>query len=196
MTEHSATLNGTVNANNASTTVTFQYGLTTAYGSTVTADQSPVTGTSDTAVSKGITGLSENTTYHYRAVGVNSVGTTNGEDMTFTTSSRIPTAITSAASGVTDTGATLNGIVNPKGLSTTYYFEWGPSTAYENTTPSQSAGSDTSDVVVSANLTGLTLNITYHYRLVATNSAGTGYGSDMIIKKSYALPFLQLLLLD
>ena len=68
MTRSSATLNGTVNAYCLSTTVTFRYGLTTGYGSTVTADQSPVTGNSDTAVSKAITGLTPNTTYHYRVV--------------------------------------------------------------------------------------------------------------------------------
>jgi hypothetical protein len=81
----SAALNGTINANNESTTVTFEYGLTTSYGTTVTADQSPVTGTADTAVSKAVTGLTSNTTYHYRVVGLNATGTTNGADMTFTT---------------------------------------------------------------------------------------------------------------
>ena len=80
-----ATLNGTVNANNGSTTVTFQYGLTTVYGSTVTADQSPVTGNINTPVTKGITGLSANTTYHYRVVAASSAGTTNGGDQAFKT---------------------------------------------------------------------------------------------------------------
>jgi len=50
-----ATLNGAVNANGNSTTVTFEYGTTVAYGTTVTADQSPVTGSSDTAVSVALT---------------------------------------------------------------------------------------------------------------------------------------------
>ncbi|MCD4753294.1 MAG: sortase, partial [Anaerolineaceae bacterium] len=81
-----ATLNGTVNANNDSTTVTFEYGLDTSYGTIVTADQNPVTGTTNTAVSNTLSGLTPNTTYHYRAVGQNSAGTTNGVDMTFTTS--------------------------------------------------------------------------------------------------------------
>ena len=85
VTTNSATLNGIVNANNASTTVTFQYGLTTSYGSTVTADQSPVTGSTNTAVSKGITGLTLSTTYHYRLVAVSSKGTSYGSDMTFMT---------------------------------------------------------------------------------------------------------------
>ncbi|MCI5137722.1 MAG: hypothetical protein D3922_04740, partial [Candidatus Electrothrix sp. AR1] len=80
-----ATLNGTVNANGVSSTVTFEYGLTTGYGTTVTADQSPVTGSTDTAVSHAITGLAPSTTYHYRVIGVNSIGTSNGADMTFTT---------------------------------------------------------------------------------------------------------------
>lgn len=90
-----ATLNGTVNANGASTTVTFEYGLTTSYGTTVTAAQSPVTGDSNTAVSKAITGLSDGTTYHYRVVGQNSQGTTNGADMTFTTIDNTPPAVSS-----------------------------------------------------------------------------------------------------
>jgi len=85
VTATSATLNGTVNANNAETAVKFEYGTTTAYGTTVTADQSPVTGDSNTSVSKAISGLTENTTYHYRVVGQNAEGTTNGADMTFTT---------------------------------------------------------------------------------------------------------------
>lgn len=66
LTSTSATLRGTVNANNASTTVTFEYGLTTEYGTTVTATQSPVTGSSVTSVNKAITGLVPSTTYHYR----------------------------------------------------------------------------------------------------------------------------------
>jgi hypothetical protein len=85
ITSTGATLNGSINANNASTTVTFEYGLTTSYGTSVTADQSPVTGTSATAVSYALSGLTPNTTYHYRVVGVNGGGTTNGDDLSFTT---------------------------------------------------------------------------------------------------------------
>ena len=85
VTSSGATLNGTVNANNASTTVTFEYGADTTYGTTATAAESPVTGTTDTAVSYVLGGLSPNTTYHFRVVGQNSAGTTNGSDQTFTT---------------------------------------------------------------------------------------------------------------
>ncbi|KAA3662913.1 MAG: choice-of-anchor D domain-containing protein, partial [Chloroflexi bacterium] len=85
-----ATLNGTVNANGESTTVIFEYGLTTGYGTTTTAMQSPVTGSTDTAVSKHITGLTPNTTYHYRVVGTNAKGSTIGIDQTFTTPEYVP----------------------------------------------------------------------------------------------------------
>ena len=78
------TLNGTVNANNGSATVTFEYGLTTAYELTdVTAAQSPVSGLANTPVSAAVSGLTPNTTYHYRTVGVNTAGTTYGLDRTF-----------------------------------------------------------------------------------------------------------------
>jgi hypothetical protein len=80
-----ALLNGSITANGASTAVTFQYGTTTSYGNTVTASQSPVTGNSATAVSYSISGLTPNTTYHFRVVGINTAGTSNGSDLTFTT---------------------------------------------------------------------------------------------------------------
>jgi hypothetical protein len=80
-----ALLNGSITANGANTAVTFQYGTSTSYGNTVTASQSPVTGNSATAVSYSISGLTPNTTYHFRVVGINTAGTSNGSDLTFTT---------------------------------------------------------------------------------------------------------------
>ena len=62
----SAILNGTVNPNNLSTTVTFVWGETTGYGNTIEADQSPITGTIDVAVSAILTGLSTNTKYQIK----------------------------------------------------------------------------------------------------------------------------------
>ena len=85
VTSTSATLNGTVNPNGASTTVTFEYGTTTSYGSTITATQSPLTGTTSQSVSASITGLTPGTIYHFRAKATNSVGTSYGTDVTFTT---------------------------------------------------------------------------------------------------------------
>jgi parallel beta-helix repeat protein len=84
----SAVLNGSVNPHDSSTIVTFEYGTTSSYGSTLTAGQSPVTGAVSVPVSIQVPGLLlPNTTYHFRAVGVNAAGRNNGSDRTFTTSS-------------------------------------------------------------------------------------------------------------
>ena len=83
----SATLNGSANAAGTDTTVSFDYGLTTSYGTAVVASPATVSGTVTTAVSKAISGLTAGATYHYRVVASNPNGTTKGADMTFTVGS-------------------------------------------------------------------------------------------------------------
>ena len=178
-----ATLNGIVNPNGASTTYYFEYGITTSYGSTTTVTEAG-SGTSAVSVNAGISGLELNTTYHFRLVATNSVGTTNGSDQTFTTNALTPSVSTGLATSVTSNTATLNGTINPNGASTTYYFEYGITTAYGSTTITTSAGSGTSAVSVNANITGLSESTTYHFRLVATNSIGTTSGSDQTFTTS------------
>lgn len=177
---NTAQLNGTVNANGTSTAVTFQYGLTTAYGSTVAGSPATVTGSVATAVFASIAGLTPNTLYHYRVVGTNSGGTSNGSDLTFTTAGP-PTVVTTAASNITTSAAQLNGTVTANNASSTVSFEWGLTTAYGNTiagVPALVTG--TSATAVLANLTGLVNLTTYHFRCVATNIGGTVYGLDQL----------------
>ena len=78
-----ATLVGRVSANGAKTTAKFDYGPSTDYG-TSTADE-PLDGTDPVDVSVDIDNLSPGTEYHFRLVATNSVGQTEGSDMTFTT---------------------------------------------------------------------------------------------------------------
>ncbi len=89
-----------------------------------------------------------------------------------------PTATTSAASGVSQAQATLNGTVNPNGAETKYYFEYGTSTSYGSSTSEVSAGSGTTSTPVNAVATSLVPGTLYHYRLVAKNVGGSSYGSD------------------
>jgi len=81
----------------------------------------------------------------------------------------------------------MNGIVNPHGLDTTYYFQYCPTRSYEKSisTASQQAGNGTSVVSVSADISGkFTPANAYYYRIVATNKSGTSYGED----KSFTVP--------
>jgi hypothetical protein len=87
--------------------------------------------------------------------------------------------ITNAATSVTSSSATLNGTVNPKGLTTSVYFQYGASASYGFTTVAQSYSGSTTQPV-SANIPGLGPITTYHFRLVGTNSGGTSFGSDRI----------------
>lgn len=176
-----ATLNGTVNGNGASTTVSFNYGLTTSYGSTVTASQSPLAfNTGSTAVTGALTGLTCGTSYHFQVTATNSTGTTNGADANFTTPVCAPTATTNAATTITSTSAVLNGIVSSNGATTTVGFNYGLTTSYGSTaTATQSPLAATaSGTAVSAAITGLACNTLYHFQVTATNSAGTTNGLD------------------
>jgi streptogramin lyase len=89
-----------------------------------------------------------------------------------------PLAISETASGVSLTGATLNGTVDPEGLTTKYYFEYGETTAYGTKTTEASAGAGTSEIAEGAAISGLTSGTGYHFRVVATNGDGTMRGED------------------
>jgi hypothetical protein len=184
-----ATLNGVVNANNLSTTVTFEYGLSTSYGMTVVAAQSPVTGNSITNVSADIAGLTQGTTYHFRVKTVNSLGTVYSGDMTFVTpnfatlNTVIMSAITSvsATSGgniITDGGAP----VNARGVC---WNTSGNPTVVDN---KSSDGAGTGSYV--SQLSALMPNTTYYVRSYATNSLGTSYGNQISFLTPAAIPTL------
>jgi hypothetical protein len=174
----SATLNGSVHPHGLTTTVHFQYGRTTSYGSTTSSQTR--TGNTNQNVSANISGLSANTTYHFRIVATNSAGTSYGADRTFTTLSATgaPVAFTNPATLIASFSAKLNGSLDPHGLTTSVYFQYGTTTSYGLTTAPQSQSGNTFRNI-SANISGLSASTRYHFRIVASNSAGIRYGSDM-----------------
>ncbi len=179
-----ATLTGTVNPNGAATTWHFEYGKTTSYG-TSTAATSAGAGTANIQVSANLTGLSPGTTYYYQLVATSAGGTTPGLNGILNTTAG-PDAVTGGASNVTPTSATLNGTVNANGRATTYYFEYGKTTAYGTKTAVQNGGSATSPVAVTAAVSGLQTGQAYHFRLVGSNDAGSTQGADMSFSLSSA----------
>jgi hypothetical protein len=94
VTDHSATLSGSVNASGAPTTQHFQYGPTNAYGSTTPATAAGL-GTAAVTAGATLSGLRPATTYHFRIVATNSGGVTRGVDRTFTTTAA-PTPTTTS----------------------------------------------------------------------------------------------------
>jgi hypothetical protein len=176
---NSATFNGSVNPNGENTTWYFQYGTTTNYGSR-TPNQNAGAGFSPAAVSATVSGLQGGRTYHFRLVATSAGGTSTGADMTFSTGTA-PGVTTLAASSVGTTTARFNGRVDPNGQATTYYFDYGTTTAYGLRTPTRNAGSGNNTVNVNAAVSNLTAGSTYHFRLVATNASGTSFGGDLAI---------------
>jgi hypothetical protein len=175
-----ATLNGEVKPEASSATCTFEYGPTTSYGKSVSCGTLP-SGTTFAHVSAAITGLTGGTPYHYRVVAKNASGTTPGTDLTLTTNPAPmpPTAETLSATGITQAGATLKGLVDPNGEATTCRFEYGTSTGYGSTAPCPTApGSGRSGVEEALAVGGLASGTPYHYRLVAESPIGKSTGSD------------------
>ena len=95
-----------------------------------------------------------------------------------------PSASTGPVSAIAPTTATVSGTVNPNGTATTWYVEYGTSTNYGTKTAAVSAGSGTTGLAVSASLSSLKAGTTYHYRFVATSTAGTGRGADGLLTTS------------
>ncbi len=180
-TQTTATLNATVNPNGATLSkCEFEYGTTSSYGSVASCSSLPGSGSSAVAVSASLTGLSADTTYHFRISATNAGGTGKGSDGTFTTLPNSPTVATGTTSSPTQTTATLNATVNPNGATLSKCeFEYGTTSSYGSVASCSSLpGSGSSAVAVSASLTGLSADTTYHFRISATNAGGTGKGSD------------------
>jgi hypothetical protein len=169
VTATSATLNGTaVGATSAS----FQYGTTTAYGVSA-----PATIAADGSVQATVS-VTPNTTYHFRVEADGEFG----QDVTFTSAPNpTPPGVSSQhRRDITATSTNISATLNPHGGQTTYYFEYGTSTRYGTRTPDPpaDAGNGTTATTVRAALTGLRPYTRYHWRLVATNAAGTTRGPD------------------
>ena len=93
----------------------------------------------------------------------------------------VPTATTSAASKITSTSFQMNGSINPSNGPTAYWFQYGLTTSYGSSTPTNMLGVVSGATSVSAALSGLPQLTGYHYSLVATNIAGMAIGADMLV---------------
>ncbi len=161
------------------TACSFEYGLTSSYGSSVPCTESPASigeGTSPVAVHANLSGLNFGATYHYRLSGTNVDGTSRGADQSFNTPGAAIEAAWTDSVGLTE--AILKARINPKGSATTYRIEYGTDTSYGTSTPETPIGAENVGQTVTETLSTLTPATTYHWRVVATNSVGESKGQD------------------
>lgn len=146
-------------------------------------DSKTADGTGTGLFTSSLTALTDNTAYYVRAYAINSVGTAYGPEVTFATLSLVvvPTILTTAVSGITQTTATCGGIVMSSGGAdiTRLGICWSTAT---NPTTDNSLINHSLVPVFTTNLTGLLPSTTYYARAFAMNSAGTGYGDQVIFR--------------
>jgi hypothetical protein len=179
ITQTTATSGGTVTSDGGATV--------TARGVCWNTSSNPTTANSHTTDGSGtgtfvsnLTGLNMNTQYYVRAYATNSVGTSYGNEVTFTTLTlSVPTVTTADVTNITQTTATSGGNVTSDGGVTVmargvcWNTSANPTTVNSHTTDGSGTGTFVS------NLTGLTSNTLYYVRAYATNSVGTAYGNEL-----------------
>ncbi len=88
-------------------------------------------------------------------------------------------ASTGPATHVLATSALLSASITPTGVSTSYYFQYGPTTTYGSQTPTASVGSGTTKVKVGQSISKLVTGVTYHFRVAAVAGSGAPvFGRD------------------
>ena len=130
-------------------------------------------------VNTDIEHLTPGTTYHYRLVATNGAATTYGPGRTHTLpADHRPLVKTGAASRIHSGAAKVEGRLNPMGVRTRFYFQYGTDTGYGRESSAGYAGLQVTPRLVFSKLTELKPETSYHYRLVGENEQGVSYGDD------------------
>jgi hypothetical protein len=155
----------------------------------------PFAGSGHEPVHADLAGLTGGTTYHYRLLATNTNGSNPGATETFTTLG--PSVSGESVSGVTQTGARLQGEINPNGAESSYRFQYvdqssfeasvaegndGFTAAVEVPSGGRSIGSGNGAIAVAEQIGGLVNGRVYHFRLVAANVDGTTFGGGGTFK--------------
>lgn len=187
VTSATAALNATVNPNGLTTTVQFKScsSANEPQYFPPTSSKTLAAGNTPQSVGLRLSGLKPGLTYQYAITATNSAGHTPGNCIAFTTpggpATGKPAVETRPASNIGTTSATLNGSVNPNGLTTNTSFASGEtdvhSLGFFPVTAQKAAGSGTSSLNVTAHVSGLLPGTPYKYKIQAKNSAGEVVGA-------------------
>jgi len=177
ITETSATVGGNVTDDGGATVTERGVYYSTSASPETTGTKLQI-GSGTGTFSTSLTGLSAGTTYYIKAYATNSIGTSYGSEVTFTTLTT-PSLTTTAISAIKENSAQSGGNVTDDGGATVtargvcWSTSQNPTITDDFTTDGSGTGSFTSS------LTGLTQNTTYYVRAYATNSVGTAYGDEV-----------------
>jgi hypothetical protein len=194
-----ATLAGSVNPGstgpNSDTSYYFQYSTSETYAQGAALTDVPAApgadagqGTSEVPVSVPVSGLSPQTTYHYRLVAVNDHGEdpAYGEDRQFTTLAFAPQSLGPVLLG--ETSALLELTLTPE-AATTYKLEYGTDGSYGQSVTITPTGDEAEgSELLSLQLSGLAPGTSYHYRLDSTAPSGVNYGPDEAFRTPAPIP--------
>ncbi len=172
-----ATLNGTLtNDGGAPCDCRFEYGLTIAYGTFTQWVPGYVTGDTYREV---VYGLLNGTLYYYRALARNLAGVAVAAGTSFTTMPALPVILTVAATAIDPHSALLNfNLVDDSGSPCLVWFEYGATIDYGMETGQLI--SQESPVTGGIDVQSLGAGVPFHFRAVAQNRYGVGYGANMV----------------
>jgi Zn-dependent metalloprotease len=164
VTATTAKITGSMFPRGNSVTYRFEYGTTSALGTT-----SP-TYTYNGTIEGMLTGLQSQTKYFFRVAATNENGTTYYNVNPFTTLSLAPLVEIKNTVDVTETTAVVYGKINPNSLPTSFHFEYGLTPALGQSTISYPLSDGATEYIdMSAEIAELLPRKTYYYKLVATN---------------------------
>ncbi len=179
---NSAIVKGQVNTNGVAANFWFEYGTSTNLGAISTIQTLDAT-TGSRDVNMQVLNLASQTKYYYRINAQNQFGTVHGSILSFTTTGPAnnegaPEASTDDATNVAKNSATFNGRIDPNGVATTYWFEYGttPALLSLTVTASQNLAAGQTTKSVSLPVAGLGSSTKYYYRVIAQNQYGLDYG--------------------
>ncbi len=139
-------------------------------------------------VSGTAVGLEPNDTYRFCLVATNMFGEqVQGNEVSLQTGRQAPVITGVSVTNTTSSEATVNGEIYPYGEATTYRVEYGPTNTYGSSTPEASISAQHGPADIQTQLTGLTPNTEYHYRILTTNHTGSEQSPDATFTTSEAI---------
>ena len=188
ITSISAMSGGNITTNGGATIT--QRGVCWSTSTPTTANSKTINGTGSGAFTSNISSLNSNTIYYIRAYATNSLGTSYGNEVSFTTSLGIPVINTTSPSSITSTTALSGGTITSSGSSSITQ----KGVCWSTITNPNTSNNKTIDGIGTGNfssfISALSPNTTYYVKAYAVNSFGTAYGNEVSFITSATSPIL------